>query len=151
HVLASGPIVIAHNTILDEWAAGSGILVHGAPRLAEADAIVVDNEVTMVAPEGTVFGAFSAGIAILGLTQHNVVLHNRIRGRGRAALLVGDNHDPGGILIPSDNTFVLNDLSGFQSSLADVVIDAGVTNTLIVGRQRTVVDHGVGTVIVPVP
>ena len=100
----------------------------------------------MVAPEGTVFGANSAGIEILGFAQHNVVLHNRIRGRGRAALAVVDE-DAG---IPGNTTFVLNDLTEFQSSLADVVIDAGVTNTLVVGCQSTVEDHGVGTVIVPV-
>jgi hypothetical protein len=149
HVIFSGSAVIAHNAIRSAWATGSGILVHsgGFSRLAEADAIVVDNEVTMVAPEGTVFGANSAGIEILGDAQHNVVLQNRIRGRGRAALAVMDQ----GAGMPGNNTFVLNDLTGFQSALADVVIDAGVTNTLIVGRQRSVVDHGVGTVIVPVP
>jgi hypothetical protein len=149
HAVVVGSTVIAHNAIRSAWATGSGILVHGGGflRLAEADAIVMDNEVTMVAPEGTVFGANSAGIWILGDAQHNVVLQNRIRGRGRAALAVSDD----GAKIPGNNTFVLNDLTGFQSSLADVVIDAGVTNTLIVGRQRSVVDHGVGTVIVPVP
>jgi hypothetical protein len=147
HTIVAGSTVIAHNAIRSAWATGSGILVHGTPGLAEAGAIVVDNEVTMVAPEGTVFGAHSAGIEILGFAQHNVVLQNRIRGRGSAALAVVDE-DAG---MPGNTTFVLNDLTRFQSALADVVIDAGVTNTLIVGRQRSVVDHGVGTVIVPVP
>src|SRR5262249_2281424 len=142
-----GPTVIAHNTIRSAWATGTGIFVNGNPGFAEADAIVVDNKVTMVAPEGTVFGANSAGIWIAGLAQHNVVLQNRIRGRGRAALAV--SADSAGM--PGNTTFVLNDLTGFQSALADVFIDEGVTNTLIVGRQRTVEDHGVGTVIVPVP
>ena len=43
----------------------------------------------------------------------------------------------------------MNDLTGFQSTLADVFIDAGVTNTLVVGAQNSVEDLGVGTVIVP--
>ena len=107
----------------------------------------MDNDVTMSAPEGTVFGANSAGIEIRGFAQGNSVLNNRIRGRARAALAVlGQN---GGI--PGNSSFVSNDLSGFQSSLADIFVDAGVTNTFVIGRQATVQDHGSGTVVVPMP
>jgi hypothetical protein len=49
-------------------------------------AIVVDNDVTMSAREGTVFGSDSAGFSVRGFTQGNVVQDNRIRGRARAAL-----------------------------------------------------------------
>ena len=111
----------------------------------EASAIVVDNYVTMSAPEGTVFGASSAGIQIRGFAQGNSVLNNRIRGRARAALAVNNNN--GGI--PGNNSFVANDLDGFQSSLADIFIDAGATNTSVIGRPARVEDHGTGTVIVP--
>ena len=128
---------------------GAGIRVHGNPGLGEviARAIVADNDVTMSAPEGTVFGANSAGIEIIGCAQGNVVLNNRIRGRARAALSVAAQ----GMGISGNNTFVLNDLGGFQSSLADVFVGAGVTNTLVVGMQATVEDHGTGTFIVPTP
>ena len=71
--------------------------------------------------------------------------HNRIRGRARAALAVMDLN--GGI--PGNNFFVANDLDGFQSSLTDIFVDAGVTNTAVIGRPARVEDHGTGTVIVP--
>jgi len=53
--------------------------------------------------------------------------------------------------IPGTTTFVSNDLTDFQSSLADLFVDAGVTNTLIVGRQNLIEDDGAGTVVVPMP
>jgi nitrous oxidase accessory protein NosD len=107
----------------------------------------VDNDVTMSAPEGTIFGTNSAGIDIRGSAQGSVVLKNRIRGRAGVALSVAGQ----GMGIPSNTALVLNNLKGFQSSRADVFIDAGVTNTLVVGRQGTLIDNGVGTVIVPLP
>jgi hypothetical protein len=147
HAVGSGSYLIAHNTIDSAWAKGAGIRVQGNPGLTEAGAIVVDNDVTMSAPEGTVFGDNSAGIEIRGFAQGNVVLNNRIRGRARAALAVAGQ----GAGVPGNNTFVSNDVTGFQSALADVFVDAGVTNTLVVGTQNTVADHGLGTLIVPTP
>jgi hypothetical protein len=52
------------------------------------------------------------------------VLNNRIRGRASAALSVIDQS--GGM--PGNNAFVSNDVSGFQSSVADIFVDAGATN-----------------------
>jgi hypothetical protein len=43
---------------------------------------------------------------------------------------------------------VLNHFDDFEPSLADVFVDDGVMNTLIVG-PGTIDDHGAGTVIVP--
>lgn len=117
--------------------------MQGNPGLSEANAIVMDNDVTMSATDGTVFGDNSAGIMILGFAQGNAVLNNVIRGRARAALAV--TVKGGGI--PGNSTFVSNDLQGFQSSLADVFVDAGVTSTVAVAPQSTVEDHGAGTVI----
>jgi hypothetical protein len=143
----SGPYLIAHNSIDCGWADGAstGIHVFGNSFGTEAGAIVVDNDITMSAPEGTVFGASSAGIQIRGFAQDNSVLNNRIRGRARAALVV--NNNSGGN--PGNNSFVANDLDGFQSSLADIFVDAGVTNTSVIGRQGRVEDHGTGTVVIP--
>ena len=150
-VVGSGSYLIAHNSIDCGWADGvaTGINIIGqpSPLRPEASAIVVDNDITMSAPEGTVFGANSAGIEIRGFAQGNSVLNNRIRGRARAALAVLDQN--GGI--PGNNSFVANDLDGFQSSLADIFVDAGVTNTVVIGRQASVEDHGSGTMIVPIP
>ena len=72
------------------------------------------------------------------------MLNNRIRGRARSALAVVAQ-DEG---IPANNDFVSNDLDGFQSSLADVFVDAAVTNTLIFGNKGKVQDKGIGTALV---
>ena len=121
--------------------------MQGNAGLSEAGTNVVDNDVTMSAPEGTVFGANSAAIEVRGIAPGNMVINNRIRGRARAALAVVAP----GTGTTGNNTFVSNDLDGFQSSLADVFVDAGVTNTVVVGRQISVEDHGGGTVVVPMP
>ncbi len=105
--------------------------------------IVVGNDLTMSAPEETVFGASSAGIVIGGFAQGNSVLNNKIRGSAGAALAVMDRNAG----IPGNNSFVANDLDGFQSSLADVFVDAGVTNTVVVGHPILLEDHGGGTVV----
>ena len=86
--IGSGSYLIAHNSIVSEWATGAGIRVQGNAQLAEARAIVADNDVMMSAPEGAVFGNSSAGIEIRGLTAGNQVVNNRIRGRAKAALSV---------------------------------------------------------------
>jgi Right handed beta helix region len=86
-----GSYLIAHNSIDCRWvdaeAKGIGVFSQIADWPMER-AIVVDNDVTMTPPEGTIFGPFSAGINIRGFAQSNVVLNNRIRGRARAALSV---------------------------------------------------------------
>lgn len=109
-------------------------------------AIVVDNDVNMGAPEGTIFDSNSAGIEIRGDVQGSVVLHNRIRGRARAALAVDVFR--GGT--PGNNAFVRNRFDDFEPSVADVFVDKHALNTRIVG-PGTVEDHGIGTVIVPLP
>jgi hypothetical protein len=45
----------------------------------------------------------------------------------------------------------MNDLTGLQSAKADVFVDAGVTDTIVVGRQTTVEDLGTGTVVLSTP
>jgi hypothetical protein len=142
---ASGSYLIAHNSIDCGFANGAAIRGLDRAGLPEGRAIVADNDVTMSAPEGTVFGTESAGIEIRGFAQDNMVLNNRIRGRARAAVAVVGQ----GAGVPANNTFVMNDLTGFQSSLADLFVGADVTNTLVVGTQSAVEDHGTGTLVVP--
>ena len=101
----------------------------------------------MNSPAGTVFGAGSAAIAVGGFAQGNLVRRNQIRGRARAALAVFARDARS----PANTAFVANDLEGFQSSPDDIVIDAGATNTRIVGRKGTIADRGTGTVVLPVP
>jgi hypothetical protein len=142
HVLGTGSYLVARNSIDSRWAVGGGIRVQGFHSPMN-HAIVTDNDVNMEAPEGTVFDACSAGISIFGSAQDNVVLGNRIQGHARAALSVGTAG------ASANNAFVLNHLDEFKASLADIYVDGGIMNTLIVG-QGTVEDHGIGTVIVPV-
>jgi len=151
-IVGSGSYLIAHNSIDCGWASGAdtgiNLIGNGNGYAPQASAIVVDNDITMSAQEGTVFGASSsAGIAIRGYAQGNSVLNNRIRGRARAALAVNALNAG----IPGNNSFFLNDLGGFQSSVADIFIDTNVTNTVVIGRWVIVGDHGTGTVLVPIP
>jgi hypothetical protein len=145
NIVDAGSYLIAHNSIMSQWATGTGILVQG--NTSEVGAIVADNDVVMSAPDGTTFGANSAGIMITGFAQGNAVLNNRIRGHARAALVLAVK----GAGIPARNTFVSNDITGFQSSLADLYVDTGVTSTVVVGQVTKIEDHGAGTVVVPVP
>jgi hypothetical protein len=146
HAVGAGSYLIAGNTIVSEWATGAGIRVQGSVAAPQAGAVVVDNDITMVAPDDTAFGSNSAAIEIRGAAKANTVLNNRIRGRGRAALAEINQN-----ATPANNTFVSNDLAGFQSSLADVFVDSGVTATVIVGRPTSIQDNGTGAVIVPMP
>ena len=145
HVSGLGSYLIAGNSVHSRWAAGGGIRLHGGgvERPMER-AIVVNNDVYMEAPKGTVFDINSAGISLRSNAQGTVVLNNRIRGRAREALAAEVQFD----LAPADNALVLNRFDDFEPSLADVFVGESVMNTLIVG-PGPVEDHGVGTLIVP--
>jgi hypothetical protein len=73
-----------------------------------------------------------------------VVLNDRIRGRANFGLSVANQNGT-----PQGTEFIMNDLQEFTSAQADLFVDAGGTNTIGVGGQRTVEDHGAGTIIVP--
>jgi hypothetical protein len=148
HVTGTGSYLVAGNSVHSLWAAAAGIRVQG--QVAEwpiIGAVVVNNDVNMDAPEGTLFDANSAGIDVRGNAQENLIQNNQIRGRARAALVVAINQ-PG--MVATNNQFILNQLADFEASFADVFVGPGAINTLIVG-QGTVVDQGEGTQVVPVP
>jgi hypothetical protein len=148
-VANTGSYLIAHNSIDCGWPDAEAIGIGVFSQIADwpmERAIVVDNDVTMTPPEGTVFGPLSAGINIRGFAQSNVALNNRIRGRARAALSV--DVFKGGI--PDNSALVLNRFDDFEASVADIFVGDLVMNTRIVG-PGTIEDHGVGTVIEPVP
>jgi hypothetical protein len=143
-VVNTGSYMIAHNSIHCGWAQALGIAVFSQfAQWPMEGAMVVDNDVTMSPPENTAFGPDSAGISIRGFAQNNVVENNTIRGRARAALSVDDFK--GGT--PDKTALIRNRLDDFEASLADVFVDVGVTNTVILGQRGTVEDHGVNTVI----
>jgi len=153
-VVNTGSYLIAQNSIDCGWADANAEAIGVFSQFAAwpmGGAVVVDNDVTMSAPEGTVFGDFSAAIGVFGFTEGNVVLNNRIRGRARAALSVPVFPLPPLVAaVPANNAFVLNRFDDFEASVADVFVGLGAINTRIVGAG-TVEDHGVGTIIVPLP
>jgi hypothetical protein len=142
-VADTGSYVLAHNTIHCEWPDphAKGIAV------GNVTAVVMDNSVTMSPPPGVIFSDFSAGIDLRGFTRNSVVANNRIRGRAKAAIAV----DPQFGTIPDNNTFLQNRLDDFEASSADIFIGEGVTDTLLLGQEGTVEDHGLGTQIVRLP
>jgi hypothetical protein len=66
-----------------------------------------------------------------------------MKGRAGAALSVLQN-----VGIPGSNAFISNDVSGFKSSIADVFVDIGITNTIVIGTQAGVEDHGSGATVI---
>ena len=153
HIVGPGSFLIAHNTIDCQWTSGlqAAIRLQTRPEQPVSHAIVVDNDVNMSAPEGTKFGVTSAAIEIRGTGDGNMVMNNRIRGRANFALSVAAS-TPGSVDftgVPQNTVFIMNDLTDFTSAQADVFVDVGAMNTIAVGGQNTVEDHGAGTVIVP--
>jgi hypothetical protein len=135
-VVNTGSYLIAHNSVDCGWAQadaeGIGVFSQFAAWPMEG-AIVVDNDVIMSAPEGTVFGNFSAAIGVYGFADSNVVLNNRIQGRARAALSEPVFPLPPQVpAVPANNAFVLNRFDDFEASVADVFVGPGVLNTLVV-------------------
>jgi hypothetical protein len=144
-LVGAGSYLVTHNSIDCGWsdtgATAINIIGQGAPLIPETGAVVVDNDIIMSAPSGTA----GAAIEIRGFAGSNTVLNNRLRGRASVALSVTDQN--GGT--PASTSFVSNDLTGFQSSLADIFVDAAAPNTFVIGRQATVMDQGSSTVIIP--
>jgi hypothetical protein len=146
HVTGTGSYLVSGNSVHSQWAAATGIRVQGqAAEWPIIGAVVVDNDINMDAPEGTVFDANSAAIEVRGNAQDNIIQNNRIRGRARAALVVANQTSE----VTSNNHFILNRLAHFEASFADVLVGPRVIDTLIVG-PGTVDDQGVGTHVVPV-
>jgi hypothetical protein len=134
--------------IHSQWPDPDAIGISVFSQLADwpmADAVVVDNEVTMSPPDGVIFAGFGAGIDIRGFAQSVYVGNNRIRGRARAAVAV-DVFNGG---VPANTAFVLNRFDDFDPSVAGVIVGSGVSDTLILGQQGTVNDQGINTVILP--
>ena len=149
----TGSYVIAHNKIDCEWpdadAMGIGVFSQfGVWQLEHV--VVMDNDVTMSPPPGTVFGDFSAGISIRGFTGDNLVANNRIRGHARAALALDVfplPPRPQGT--PRNNALVLNRVDDFEG--APVFFGQGINDTLVLGRQGASDESGTGTATPPAP
>jgi len=88
HIVGPGSFLIAHNTINCQWTSGqqAAIRLQTRPEQPVSNAIVIDNDVNMSAPDGTKFTGASAAIEIRGAGDGNTVANNRIRGRANFAL-----------------------------------------------------------------
>ena len=105
----------------------------------------------MSPPGGTAFGPNSAAISVRGFAQGTLVVGNIIRGRARNAMaLTPFPPPPAQTGIPAHNALLLNRVDDFQASGLDIFIGDQVLDTLVVG-EGSVEDHGVGTVVVPLP
>jgi len=98
HSLGSGTYTITHNRIDIADPNGAGIRARGYSGSGVLiERVISDNDVTISAREGAVFGPWSAGIDVRGFGRDNVVKGNRIRGRARIALsLARDGTVPAG-------------------------------------------------------
>ena len=146
-VVNSGSYLIARNSIECRWpqAFGIGVFSQFAAWPIE-HAIVANNDIAMSAPEGTVFGPNSAAISIRGFARGNLALENTMRGRAGNAMSILTFQ--GGV--PANNVLALNRLEDFVAAAADIFVGDQVLDTLVIG-EGSVEDHGVGTVIVPLP
>ena len=152
-VVNTGSYRVAHNSITCEWAAGfvEGIGVFSKFAVwPVVDAVVVDNDIDMSAPAGTVFTDFSAAIGVYGYAQNNVVRDNRIRGAARAGVSIPSVFPlpPLAPASPQGNAFIDNRFVDFVPSDADIFVGSHAFATRIVG-PGTVDDQGTGTVLGP--
>lgn len=135
-------MLMANNTVECRWANAAGIQVYSPYAEWPTERVIVaDNRVLMSPSPGATLGDFSAGISIRGFARRIAIRHNSIRGRAGAALSMYAFR--GGV--PADNAFIDNDLEGFVSTVADIVVGSGVERGRIVG-PGSVSDHGAATV-----
>jgi hypothetical protein len=152
-VVNTGSYRVAHNSITCEWASGVvegiGVFSKFAVWPVE-DAVIVDNDIDMRAPAGTVFTEFSAAIGVYGYAQNNVVRDNQISGAARAGVSIPSVFPlpPLAPATPQGNTFIDNRFVDFVPSDADIFVGNHAVATRIVG-PGTVDDQGTGTVFGP--
>ena len=146
HIVGPGLFLVAHNKIDCGWTSGAhaGIRLQSRPGELVSYAIVEDNDINMATPEGTVFSGTSAAIEVRGAGEGNMVLNNRIRGRANFALSVAAQDGTA-----HSTVFLMNDVQNFSAAEAMLFVDAGGSNTVLVGQAGAVEDHGDGTTVVP--
>ena len=103
-----------------------------------SDSVIEKNDVNM---QDSLFG----GITLFDLVNDCVIQENNVSGNGAFALGVTTYFEPNDV--GSDNLFVGNNISHFQSSLADSFFDVNSRNNVLKGNSGTVVDLGSGNQI----
>ncbi len=104
-----------------------------AIELLSDQVVVAGNHIVMAG------GSKATGIEQMG--SDGLIANNQIAGSGLYAL----HTFPYGALLGSGNKFVLNDISQFKASMADVIFESN--NNVLLGQRCTVSDQGRGTQI----
>ena len=131
-----GVAYVKGNTIDCENTWADGILVGASRSYGDIQdrAVIEDNHITM---HDSLYG----GIGLIGSVENTLVAGNKLEGSAAFALY--------GLqwLTASDtveaNTFIGNNISHFQSSIADVAFDLNTSKNLFIGRADGVIDLGV--------
>lgn len=132
---------VRHNQVVCANPQAVGIILASVSEVTPVpyqNSVIEQNDVTMHG--NLAFG----GIALFDAVDNNFVGQNRILGDGPFALQVstevaGDN--------AVSNTFAGNNISGFQSTIADVFFDINSMNNVLVGNSGSVIDLGIGNQI----
>lgn len=126
---AGGTFNISGNRVDAENPNADGIAVGGFSRPV-VGAVIENNQVLM---HNSLFGA----ISLYGNVTDTYVGQNRATGSGAFALpafTLG--------LLQRSNTFVGNNITGFESDIADVFLDINTEDTVLAGFGGSVIDRG---------
>jgi hypothetical protein len=136
--ISGGTAYIRRNEVVCENPQADGIILLGSNSLGfpapVQNTVVEKNRVTMV---NTLFG----GISLYGAVQDSHVGQNEILGSAAFALPIFG-------FLPEDkavsNAYAGNNVSHFQSSIADVFFDQNTEDNTLVGHSGSVIDLGNG-------
>jgi hypothetical protein len=120
-------IVVVHNYVEVRGDTSVGIM------LLSDQAVAACNDIVM--------GGGSKATAIVQMGSDGLIANNKITGSGLCAL----HALPYGALVGSRNKFVLNDISQFKASIADVILKGN--NNVLLGKSCTVDDQAKGSQI----
>lgn len=129
-----GPSYIRRNTVVCENPFADGIIINATAAFGDDQdrSVIKQNRVEM---NDSFFGA----ISLVGDVTNTYVGQNLLSGSGAFALPV-ERWFPQDI--QAGNTFVGNNISRFESQVADVFLDINSRNTVLVGNGGTVIDLG---------
>jgi len=137
-VSGTGSYSVLFNDVRIEHPNAAGIRLQ-----TTTDTIAANNNIVMALPHRTTPGSQSAGVQIIRKTMDARICRNTVAGIARTGVSV--------LTAADDTVIALTDDTGLASTFADVEVDVGGTDTLIVGESGTISDKGTGTVVTPNP
>lgn len=133
---AGGAAYVERNMIdcVNPWADGILLAASGAAGEVQDEATIVGNRIVM---HDSLFG----GISLLGSVSNTYVAHNALVGTGAVAFDLEPYVDPYDLV--QHNTYVGNNLSGFDSQVVDVLLAPNTLDNLVMGKVDGVIDLGI--------